>query len=139
MKDSTGGYEAPLTVLAGVLLVGSLLVFAAREHASSAPAATPAPAGGADYAVAADIRYARNGDVSLAYQVTGEGPLDLVFVSGFVSHQEVMWDDPGRRPDRGPHRVLRAADPLRQARPGAVRTGSAGRRRSRRAWTTCAR
>ena len=44
--------------------------------------------------MAADIRYARNGDVSLAYQVTGDGPLDLVFVSGFVSHQEVMWDDP---------------------------------------------
>ena len=44
--------------------------------------------------MAADIRYARNGDVSLAYQVTGEGPLDIVFVSGFVSHQEMMWDDP---------------------------------------------
>ena len=41
-----------------------------------------------------DIRYARNGDVSLAYQVTGDGPLDLVFVSGFVSHQEVMWEHP---------------------------------------------
>ena len=41
-----------------------------------------------------DIRYARNGDVSLAYQVTGEGPLDLVFVSGFVSHQEVLWEHP---------------------------------------------
>ena len=41
-----------------------------------------------------DIRYARNGDVSLAYQVTGNGPLDLVFVSGFVSHQEVMWEHP---------------------------------------------
>ncbi len=40
------------------------------------------------------IRYTRNGDVSLAYQVSGAGPLDLVFVSGFVSHQEVMWDDP---------------------------------------------
>ena len=44
--------------------------------------------------MAADIRYARNGDVSIAYQVTGEGPLDLVFVSGFVSHQEVMWEEP---------------------------------------------
>jgi class 3 adenylate cyclase len=40
------------------------------------------------------IRYARNGDVSLAYQVIGDGPLDVVLVSGFVSHQEVMWDDP---------------------------------------------
>ena len=41
-----------------------------------------------------DIRYARNGEVSLAYQVTGEGPLDLVLVSGFVSHQEVLWEHP---------------------------------------------
>ncbi len=44
--------------------------------------------------MAPDIRYARNGDVSIAYQVTGDGPFDLVFVSGFVSHQEVMWDEP---------------------------------------------
>jgi hypothetical protein len=44
--------------------------------------------------VAGRIRYARNGDVSLAYQVLGDGPLDIVLVSGFVSHQEVMWDDP---------------------------------------------
>src|SRR4029453_6349916 len=41
------------------------------------------------------IRYARNGDVNLAYQVRGSGPFDLVFVPGFVSHQEVMWDEPG--------------------------------------------
>lgn len=41
-----------------------------------------------------DIRYAQNGEVSLAYQVTGSGPLNLVFVSGFVSHQEVMWEHP---------------------------------------------
>ena len=41
-----------------------------------------------------EIRYARNGDVSLAYQVSGQGPLDVVLVSGFVSHQEVMWDEP---------------------------------------------
>jgi class 3 adenylate cyclase len=45
--------------------------------------------------VADDIRYARNGDVSLAYQVTGDGPMDLVFVSGFVSHQEILWEEPG--------------------------------------------
>ena len=52
--------------------------------------------------MAGEIRYARNGDVSLAYQVVGDGPLDVVLVSGFVSHQEVMWDDPlaGRTPAR---------------------------------------
>jgi class 3 adenylate cyclase len=37
-------------------------------------------------------RYAKSGDVHIAYQVTGEGPLDLVFVPGFVSHLEADWD-----------------------------------------------
>jgi class 3 adenylate cyclase/pimeloyl-ACP methyl ester carboxylesterase len=40
------------------------------------------------------IGYARNGDVSIAYQVVGEGPIDLVLVSGFVSHLEVAWEWP---------------------------------------------
>ncbi len=30
-------------------------------------------------------RYAKNGDVHIAYQVFGEGPVDLVFVPGFIS------------------------------------------------------
>jgi class 3 adenylate cyclase len=40
-------------------------------------------------------RYARNGDVNLAYQVHGEGSRDLLFVSAFISHVEHIWDDPG--------------------------------------------
>ena len=43
--------------------------------------------------MAPEIRYARNGDVSIAYQVVGDGPLDLVFVPGFVSHLGVTWED----------------------------------------------
>jgi class 3 adenylate cyclase len=39
-------------------------------------------------------RYARTGDVHIAYQVFGEGDIDLVFVPGFVSHIENYWDDP---------------------------------------------
>jgi pimeloyl-ACP methyl ester carboxylesterase len=39
-------------------------------------------------------RYARSGDVNIAYQVVGEGPRDLVYVSGWVSHLEVMWEEP---------------------------------------------
>jgi pimeloyl-ACP methyl ester carboxylesterase len=35
------------------------------------------------------IRYARNGDVSIAYRVGGEKPVDLLFISGFVSHLEI--------------------------------------------------
>ena len=33
-----------------------------------------------------DTRYARSGDVSIAYQTFGEGPIDLVFAPGFVSN-----------------------------------------------------
>jgi hypothetical protein len=29
-----------------------------------------------------DVKYARSGDVAIAYQVVGEGPIDLVFVRG---------------------------------------------------------
>jgi len=42
----------------------------------------------------AETRYADSDGVSIAYQVHGEGPLDLVFVPGFVSHVELYWDDP---------------------------------------------
>jgi pimeloyl-ACP methyl ester carboxylesterase len=39
-------------------------------------------------------RYAKNGDISVAYQVFGEGDVDLVFVPGFISHIENYWDEP---------------------------------------------
>jgi len=39
-------------------------------------------------------RYARSGDVHLAYQVYGDGPVDLLVVSGFVSHLEVQAENP---------------------------------------------
>jgi len=42
-----------------------------------------------------ETRYARSGDVSIAYQVVGEGPFDLVFVPGSVSHVELGWKVPG--------------------------------------------
>jgi len=39
-------------------------------------------------------RYAKSGDVHIAYQVFGEGAVDLVFVPGFISHIENYWDEP---------------------------------------------
>jgi class 3 adenylate cyclase len=44
-----------------------------------------------------DIRYARNGDVHLAYQVLGDGPIDLVFVQGVLTHLRVGWEYAGFR------------------------------------------
>ena len=40
------------------------------------------------------VRYARSGDLNIAYQVTGEGPIDLVLISGFISHLEKDWEEP---------------------------------------------
>jgi class 3 adenylate cyclase len=42
----------------------------------------------------APIRYARSGDVNIAYRVTGRGPLDLVLVHGFFSHLELDREHP---------------------------------------------
>src|SRR5438105_4148069 len=38
--------------------------------------------------------YARNGDVSIAYQVIGDGPVDLLFTPAFVSHLDLYWSAP---------------------------------------------
>src|SRR5215213_953335 len=41
-----------------------------------------------------ETRYARSGEVNIAYQVLGDGPLDLVFVMGWISHLEYFWRHP---------------------------------------------
>jgi class 3 adenylate cyclase len=41
-----------------------------------------------------ETRYARSGKVSIAYQVLGEGPPDLVFVPGLISNVEYAWQQP---------------------------------------------
>ncbi len=42
-----------------------------------------------------ETRYAQNGDQNIAYQVVGDGPLDLVFVPGLMSHIDLAWTLPG--------------------------------------------
>ena len=44
--------------------------------------------------VEAETRYARSGEVSIAYQLVGEGERDLVYVPPFVSHVELAWQVP---------------------------------------------
>lgn len=41
-----------------------------------------------------EVRYAKSGDIDIAYQVFGAGERDIVFVPGFVSHLDLMWDLP---------------------------------------------
>src|SRR3569623_1128286 len=37
-------------------------------------------------------RYARAGEMYIAYQVVGEGPIDLVYTGGFVTNVDLCWD-----------------------------------------------
>jgi class 3 adenylate cyclase len=41
-----------------------------------------------------DTRFARNGDIHIAYQSVGTGPIDLLFVDTWVHHVEAVWDVP---------------------------------------------
>ena len=41
-----------------------------------------------------ETKYAKSGDVHVAYQVLGNGPIDLVIVPGWVSHIELVWEEP---------------------------------------------
>ena len=42
-------------------------------------------------------RYARSGEATIAYQVAGQGPLDLLFLPGWISQIEQLWDTPAVR------------------------------------------
>jgi pimeloyl-ACP methyl ester carboxylesterase len=57
---------------------------------------TSEPKGGQSNPGHPETRYARSGDVHIAYQVIGSGPPDVVFVPGFVSNVEANWQAPGR-------------------------------------------
>jgi pimeloyl-ACP methyl ester carboxylesterase len=46
---------------------------------------------------ASPVTYATNGDIHLAYQTVGDGPIDLVFVAGALTNLEVLWDLPEYR------------------------------------------
>ena len=41
-----------------------------------------------------DVEYARRGDISIAYQAIGDGPVDIIFGAGLVSHLDLLWADP---------------------------------------------
>jgi pimeloyl-ACP methyl ester carboxylesterase len=57
-------------------------------HVTVLDAATTTPA------AAPRVCYARSGQVNIAYQVVGSGPIDIVFVMGWVSHLEYFWNEP---------------------------------------------
>jgi pimeloyl-ACP methyl ester carboxylesterase len=43
------------------------------------------------------VRFARSGDVDVAYRAVGDGPIDLVYAQGAATHHEVDWELPAFR------------------------------------------
>ena len=41
-----------------------------------------------------ETRYAKSGEINIAYQVVGDGPIDLVYTAGIWSNLDVMWEEP---------------------------------------------
>jgi DNA-binding SARP family transcriptional activator/pimeloyl-ACP methyl ester carboxylesterase len=71
---------------------------AVLSHDSSlaAPTLSPGPLWAAS--ARSPVRYARStGGVSVAYQVSGDGPLDILVIPGFVSHLDIWWNAPTDR------------------------------------------
>ena len=75
----------------------------AIDHAHKAAGAGPLDAPPGDAARPSAVwrgaarpvtQYATSGETSIAYQVVGDGPLDIVFVMGWVSHLDYAWEEP---------------------------------------------
>jgi class 3 adenylate cyclase/alpha-beta hydrolase superfamily lysophospholipase len=41
-----------------------------------------------------EVRYAHSGAVNIAYQVVGDGPVDLLYIPGWISHLDLYWEEP---------------------------------------------
>ena len=72
-------------MIASVLGAASVMIAAPFQRLPKTPYSS---------GVAPATRYAKSGEVNVAYQVIGEGPPDLVLVPGFVSHVEAAWEWP---------------------------------------------
>ncbi|HEY8548847.1 MAG TPA: alpha/beta fold hydrolase [Vicinamibacterales bacterium] len=84
-------FVAPVSVASAEPVAASAAVPLARA-AGQGRATTAAPP--VSTFTPPETRYARSGDVNIAYQVLGDGPFDLVFVMGWVSHLEYFWREP---------------------------------------------
>jgi len=54
---------------------------------------TPAYAAGTTDELIPETKYAKSGDINIAYQVLGSGPVDLIYVPGWVTHLEYGWEE----------------------------------------------
>jgi hypothetical protein len=79
-----------------------------------------------------ETRYALSGDVNIAYQVMGDGPVDIILVPGFISHIEFRHELPGHTA------FLRRLSSFARVVTLDYRTGYPTRLRSNSEWMTFA-
>ena len=68
-----------------------------------------------------ETRYALSGDVNIAYQVMGEGPVDIILIPGVVSHVDFMHEISEYYRIFTPPIELRPRRCFRQTGPGIIR------------------
>ena len=83
-----------------------------------------------------ETQYAQSGELSIAYQSVGDGPLDILFIPGFVSNVELMWENPRSGRHVRPLRGARAASCSSTSAAPAARTGRSAPAAPRTGWTT---
>ena len=54
----------------------------------------PEGSGGAKKPITGAVRYISNGGIHIAYKIIGEGPVDVLFIHGFISNLEIAFEDP---------------------------------------------
>jgi len=67
-----------------------------------------------------EVRYARNGDVAIAYQVVGDGPIDLMYLPPHYSNLDWQWEHPPSRTLSRTTRLFLPADRRRSAGLGVL-------------------
>ena len=78
----------------GYRFVAPVTIAGSPESSAPVPVSSPPDSREVTPGAVPRVRYARSGHVNIAYQVVGEGPIDLVFVMGWVSHLEYFWNEP---------------------------------------------
>ena len=85
-------------------------------------------------------RFTTSGNVHIAYQVIGDGPLDLVYVPGWVSHAKLAWEEPPLASFLNRLASFPVSSSSINAAPGfPIELPTTSCRRSRSGWMTCAR
>src|SRR6185436_17618284 len=67
---------------------------AASVQTTALTESTPTPRARTTGDLKPETRYAKSGDINIAYQVLGDGPVDLIYVPGWVTHLEYGWEEP---------------------------------------------